>query len=163
TTPESLALLLTQPAWIDHLAAVRWVVVDEVHALAASKRGADLSLSLERLQACAADPVQRIGLSATCAPLATVASFLAGTDRPCTVARVGDDARWQLDIEPLPDGDRGFVGQLVERLTPELLRQRTVLIFTNARGLAERLTWALRRRFPEWAEQIAIHHSSLAV
>jgi ATP-dependent Lhr-like helicase len=162
TTPESLAVLLTQRTWIEHLASVRWLVVDEVHAFAGSKRGADLSLSLEWLQALARQPVQRIGLSATCAPLAAAASFLAGAGRPCTVARVGENGPPDLEVEPLPDGPGGFMTRLVDRLTPEIDRHRTVLVFTNARGLAERLTWALRHRFPELAEQITVHHSSLA-
>src|SRR6185369_3900256 len=85
TTPESLAVLLT-----DHRAAaffrdLRWLVVDEVHALAPCKRGADLSLSLERLEELVGSPLQRIGLSATCEPLATAASFLVGAGRPCAV------------------------------------------------------------------------------
>src|SRR5262249_33448805 len=88
TTPESLAVLLSQPAACDLFADLRWVVVDEVHALAPSKRGADLALSLERLQALAGPELQRIGLSATCAPLTEAARFLAGVERPCAFAQV---------------------------------------------------------------------------
>src|SRR5262249_43385676 len=72
TTPESLAVLLSQPAGAALFHDLRWVIVDEIHALAANKRGADLSLSLERLSALAGEQLQRIGLSATCAPLAEV-------------------------------------------------------------------------------------------
>src|SRR5262249_25109724 len=62
---------------------------------------------------------------------------------------------------PLPGGI-GFLRSLLDRLAPELTRNRTTLIFTNVRSLAERLTWALRRRFPQWDEQLAVHHGSLA-
>jgi ATP-dependent Lhr-like helicase len=175
TTPESLAVMLARREARDFFSSLNWVVVDEVHALAESKRGADLALSLERLDEIAGRRLQRIGLSATCAPLAEVARFLAGTDRPCTVAQTPEAAPLELRVEPLPwprrargdDGEsdrngRGFVGRLVERLLPELQANRTTLIFTNVRSLAERLAWALRNRLPDWAEQIAVHHSSLA-
>ena len=162
TTPESLAVLLCQPAALDLFRELRCVVIDEVHALAANKRGADLSLSLERLTALAGEGLQRIGLSATCAPLAEAAGFLAGTGRPCAVAQAADVAPLQLTIEPLEERRGGFVAQLLDRLGPELAANRTTLVFTNARGLAERLTWALRGRFPSWAEEIAAHHSSLS-
>jgi ATP-dependent Lhr-like helicase len=165
TTPESLAVLLTQAKWVANFTSLQWIVVDEVHSFAGNKRGADLSLTLERLEDIAAAPPQRIGLSATCAPLGVAARWLVGNDRTCTIARVSDAAPAQLEVEPLEQALEvypGFLGRLVERLVPELERNRTTLIFTNARGLAERLTWALRRRFPDWDDDIAIHHSSLA-
>ncbi len=175
TTPESLAVLLARREAATLFGGLTWVVVDEVHALAESKRGADLAVSLERLEEIAGMRLQRIGLSATCAPLAEVARFLFGAERPCTVARVGDGAPLELTVEPLPfpprtlDGEedggraaRGFLNRLVDRLLPELHANRTTLVFTNVRSLAERLAWALRNRLPEWAEQIGVHHSSLA-
>jgi ATP-dependent Lhr-like helicase len=177
TTPESLAVLLSQPTAADFFAGLRWVVVDEFHALVPNKRGADLALSLERLDAlCSpvAGPVQRVGLSATCAPLAIAARFLAGGHRTCRVAEVPESTPLQLTVEPLfPDegsessarnGPRtAFLTRLLDRLWPELELNWTTLIFTNVRGLAERLVWALRRRHPEWAEVVAVHHSSLAL
>jgi ATP-dependent Lhr-like helicase len=162
TTPESLAVMLAQPAVLACLSGVRWVVVDEVHALAGNKRGADLSLSLERLEEAALLPLQRIGLSATCAPRTVVATFLVGAGRPCTVAAVPEQRGFDLDIELLPEGERGFLQRLTERLVSEIECHTTTLIFTSARGLAERLTWSLRRQMPDCAEQIAVHHSSLA-
>src|SRR5437764_707067 len=92
TTPESLAVMLARREARDLFASLSWVVVDEVHALAESKRGADLALSLERLEEIAGRRLQRIGLSATCAPLAEVARFLVGVGRPCTVAQVAEGA-----------------------------------------------------------------------
>ncbi len=165
TTPESLAVMLSQPLARARLRTVRWVVVDEVHALAGSKRGADLTLSLERLEALAGRPLQRIGLSATCAPLADAARFLVGAGRTCTVAQVTDTARIDLAIEPLPESSlapAGFIERLLDRLDSELAQRRTTLIFANVRSLAERIAWALARRYPARAEAIAVHHSSLA-
>jgi ATP-dependent Lhr-like helicase len=167
TTPESLAVLLSQRFSDELFAALHWVVVDEVHALAGNKRGADLALSLERLTAMSDGTVQRIGLSATCRPVAEVARFLVGSDvlsqapRPCSIALVADAAPLALTIEPLEE-EGGFLNRLIERLEPELAANRTTLVFTNVRSLAERLSWGLRRRFPAWDDQIAAHHSSLA-
>jgi ATP-dependent helicase Lhr and Lhr-like helicase len=163
TTPESMAVLLTQPAAANLFGGLHWIIVDEVHSLVASKRGADLALSLERVQELAGGEVQRIGLSATCSPSAIGAHFLAGTSRPCAVAQVGEQTAMELRIEPLTDaGSQGFIAHVLQRLEPELLRNRTTLVFTNTRSLTERLAWALRRRFPNWSEEIAVHHSALA-
>jgi ATP-dependent Lhr-like helicase len=161
TTPESLAILLSQPVAADLFTGLRWVIVDEVHALAPTKRGADLAVSLERLESLAVDPLQRVGLSATCAPLEEAARFLVGTGRSCTVAQVPETAPLHLTIEPLEE-TAGFLRALVDRLQSELTANHTTLIFTNTRALAERLTWALTRQFPARTEQIAVHHSSLA-
>lgn len=161
TTPESLAVLLSQTAFAELFADLRFVIIDEVHALAPSKRGADLALSLERLDELAACRPQRVGLSATCAPPAEAARCLAGVGRACAVAQAAESAPLQVQVELLEQGP-AFLGQLVDRLGPELTSNRSTLVFTNARGLAERLAWALRRRHPAWDEEIAVHHSSLA-
>src|SRR5207244_8560285 len=92
TTPETLALLLTHPGAGDLFGGLRWVIVDEVHALAANKRGAALLLSLERLEA----NIQRIGLSATSTPLTEAGHFLVGAGRPCVLASVGDASPLEL-------------------------------------------------------------------
>ena len=78
TTPESLAIVLVAPKFRRHLKKVRWIIIDEIHELASSKRGAHLSLSLERLEEFVEGEIQRIGLSATIAPLEEVAKFLVG-------------------------------------------------------------------------------------
>jgi ATP-dependent Lhr-like helicase len=162
TTPESLAVLLAQPTAEELFADLRWLVIDEVHALAAGKRGADLSLSLERLTAVARQPVQRIGLSATCTPLPVAAEFLVGAGRPCAIAAVQETNPLELRVEPLAAYGSGFLKTLLDRLERELETNRTLLIFTNVRSLAERVTWGLRRRLPELVDQIAVHHSSLS-
>jgi ATP-dependent Lhr-like helicase len=161
TTPESLAVLLSHEWAPDLFANLGWVIIDEVHALAVNKRGCDLSLSLERLTHLVGGELQRVGLSATCAPAAEAARFLVGVGRPCAIAQVPATARLELTVELLAE-ETSFLTTLVARLERELRGNRSTLIFANARGLSERLSWALRRRFPEWAEQIAVHHSSLA-
>ena len=118
TTPESLAVLLSQPALLPLFAGLRWVVVDEVHALTPTKRGADLALSLERLSAIA-PTLQRVGLSATAAPLAEAARFLTGVNRSCTIAEVCEETSLDLRVVPLADGP-AFLADLIRRLTPEL-------------------------------------------
>jgi ATP-dependent Lhr-like helicase len=160
TTPESLAVMLSQAELLPLFADLRWVVVDEVHALAAGKRGADLALSLERLVQQCGEGLQRIGLSATATPLDQAAHFLAG-GRACTIAAAPTSAQMDLVILPLEPG-AAFLGQVLDRLEQELEQQRSTLIFTNTRSLAERLSWGLRRRRPDWSDQIAVHHSALA-
>lgn len=159
TTPESVAVLLSQPKAMHLFAGLRWVVVDEVHALAASKRGADLALSLERLTELAQGRLQRIGLSATATPLSEAARWL--TRERCAIARAGEATPLQLTIVPLEESGH-FLANLVDQLLTEIRANRATLVFTNNRRLAEQLNWALRRNLPEMQGQIAVHHSSLA-
>jgi ATP-dependent Lhr-like helicase len=104
TTPESLFLMLSSAA-AETLRGVRTVIVDEVHAIAGTKRGAHLALSLERLESGRAGvPLQRIGLSATVRPPERVARFLAGTDRPCVIVNPPSAKLTELDIRvPVED------------------------------------------------------------
>jgi ATP-dependent Lhr-like helicase len=167
TTPESLAVLLSQPGHAALWANLRWLLVDEVHALAGNKRGADLAVSLERLAFLTAGDPRRVGLSATATPLTEAAHFLVGPQRPCAIVRAPEREPPRITLSPLPEG-QGLVRALVDRLLPELGAWRASLIFTNTRGLAERLAWALRRRLgeatepPVRAEEVAVHHSALA-
>ncbi|MET0772162.1 MAG: DEAD/DEAH box helicase [Candidatus Limnocylindrales bacterium] len=121
TTPESLYLLLTSQAR-EALRSVRWVIVDEIHALAPTKRGAHLALSLERLAALTPEPPQRIGLSATQRPLEVVAGFLGGREpatgeaqgspRPVTIVDAG--VRKPLELEVVvPVEDMGRLGETI--------------------------------------------------
>jgi ATP-dependent helicase Lhr and Lhr-like helicase len=165
TTPESLSLLLSQTKWLPHLETVRWVIVDEIHSLAESKRGAHLALSLERLQALGGS-LQRIGLSATVAPLNEVAQYLVGTHRKCEVLDVSPAKKVDLRVySPLskdPYPPSGYTG---ERLIRELARlvqeNQTTLVFTNTRSGAEAATFWLHKEMPELANQIECHHASL--
>lgn len=168
TTPESLSLLLSQPAWHPLFAGVEHLIWDEVHALVPTKRGADLAVSAERLAAlCAGDPC-RVGLSATCRPAEAVARFLVGPTRPCRVIEAPDPAghrRPAIEVESLLRPDeaphRGLTyRRLVRRLEAEIRRHRTTVVFANTRAFAEKVTHDLRRR-ADPPESVAAHHSAI--
>jgi ATP-dependent Lhr-like helicase len=89
TTPETLAILLNSPKFVEKLATVRWVIVDEIHSMADTKRGVFLSLGLERLAEVTTQPFVRIGCSATVEPLDRIAEFLAGCENG-----VGREGAW---------------------------------------------------------------------
>ncbi|MBO2446620.1 DEAD/DEAH box helicase [Actinomadura barringtoniae] len=154
TTPESLFLILTSQAR-ESLRGVDTVIVDEVHAVAGTKRGAHLALSLERLDALLERPAQRIGLSATVRPVDEVAAFLGGP-RPARVVQPPSDKVFDLDIV-VPVEDLGEIAQFVDqsgdtdprqrsiwphvedRLLDLIQAHRSTLVFANSRRLAERL------------------------
>ncbi len=169
TTPESLAVLLSQPKWTPVLAKVRWVIIDEIHALADNKRGVHLSLSLERLDAlktAGAVPLQRIGLSATVAPLDQVAQFLVGTGGRCEVLDVSSakrlDIRLYTPLQKDPYPLAGFSGvRMIRALAKLVLKFRTTLVFTNTRSGAESATFRLKEALPDLAGRIECHHGSL--
>jgi ATP-dependent Lhr-like helicase len=167
TTPESLCLLLSQEKWLPVLSKARWLIVDEIHALAENKRGSHLSLSIERLAALASShPLQRIGLSATISPLPEVARFLAGTHGQCAIVDVSTKKRLELRVHtPLrknPYPEAGFTGErLVKELGGLIKKHQTTLVFSNTRSGAEGTTFWLKQSFPELADQIECHHASL--
>ncbi|MDR1711226.1 MAG: DEAD/DEAH box helicase [Propionibacteriaceae bacterium] len=140
TTPESLFLLLTSAAR-EGLANVETVIIDEVHAVAGTKRGAHLSLSLERLDELLRRPAQRVGLSATVRPVAEVARFLGGAQRTRVVAPPAAK-KWALDVVmPVPDvAAEGIFPAMEQRILELVLAHTSTLIFANSRRLAERLT-----------------------
>lgn len=169
TTPESLALLLTQQKWLPILSSVRWMIVDEIHALAENKRGAHLSLSMERLDHLVRESgghLQRIGLSATVAPLEEVGQFLVGTHRACEIVDVSTSKKVDLRVySPLgrdPYPPSGYTGQrLIRELARLITENRTTLVFSNTRSGAEAATFWLHQALPELAGQIECHHASL--
>ncbi|MBI6947862.1 DEAD/DEAH box helicase [Pseudomonas koreensis] len=165
TTPESLYVLLGSESGRKMLGSTRTVIIDEIHAIAAGKRGSHLALSLERLQALCAEPLTRIGLSATQKPIDAVARFLVGTDRPCEIIDIGHARPRDLGIEvppvPLSAVMANDVWELVYDRLADLAREhRTTLIFVNTRRLAERLSRHLSERLGKHA--VAAHHGSLA-
>ncbi|HMB08606.1 MAG TPA: DEAD/DEAH box helicase [Isosphaeraceae bacterium] len=169
TTPESLALLLSQVAWHEHWRTVRHLVVDEVHALVPTKRGADLAVSLERLAARAERDPSRLGLSATCRPAEPVARFLVGPARSCRVveAQAPPGAPpLDLRVESLLKADEGphrglTYRRLLRRLGQALGRNRTTVVFANTRAFTEKITHDLRRTRDLRPESVAAHHSAL--
>jgi ATP-dependent Lhr-like helicase len=189
TTPESLYLILGSQQR-ETLVSVDTVIVDEIHALAPSKRGAHLSLSLERLAAAATRDPQRIGLSATARPLDEVGRFLAG-DRPVDLVDTSVAPNLELEVRvPVPDMTRpdaapiapapaapgsilaeisrrdekpqtgGLWPAIYPRLLEEIRRHRSTIVFVNSRGLCERLA----QRLNELAEEdlVRAHHGSVA-
>ncbi len=187
TTPESLFLLLTSQAR-ETLRGIETVILDEVHAVAGTKRGAHMALSLERLEALVEAPFQRIGLSATQRPMDEIGRFVAGTGRDIRLVDAG--IRKELDLEVVvPVEDMRELGATAELSIPlladgvefgvgverssrsiwpsiypailELVRQhRSTIVFVNNRRLAERL--ALRINELAGEELARAHHGSLA-
>lgn len=165
TTPESLYLLLTSDSGRRALASTRTVIVDEIHALAANKRGAHLALSLERLEHLCARRPARIGLSATQKPIEEMAAFLAGVGRACTIVDAGHRRPCDLALE-VPDSPLEAVmsgdvwEQVYDRLAELVCEHRSTLVFVNTRRLAERVARALTERLGP--DAVTSHHGSLA-
>src|SRR5262249_20035130 len=177
TTPESLYLMLGSQARFG-LASVETIIVDEIHALAPSKRGAHLALSLERLVELAGKDPQRIGLSATARPLDEVARFLVG-DRPVTIVDATERPRLEVTIEvPVedmeaaagpelgelealqPDARRGMWRAIHPRLLELVRAHRSTIVFANSRRLCERLAQHLNELAGEGL--VRAHHGSIA-
>jgi len=178
TTPESLSLLLSQESWHAHWRGVEHIIVDEVHALTPTKRGADLAVSLERLAARAEHDPSRIGLSATCRPAEIVARFLVGPARTCHVVEAppppgAPPAQIEVEslIKPGESPHRGLsYRRLLRRLRKTISKNRTTVVFANTRAFAEKITHDLRRDLAvstsasnsaeaDWA--VVAHHSAL--
>lgn len=164
TTPESLYLLLTSASGRSMLSTVQEVIVDEIHAVAGSKRGSHLALSLARLDAMLQEPARRIGLSATQKPIREIADFLTG-GRPCRIVDTGHqrqrDLRLEIPRSPLSPVMANEVWEEIYNRLQELVEShKTTLIFVNTRRLAERLARHLAERLGETA--VTAHHGSLS-
>lgn len=163
TTPESLSSLLSQAAWRESLRP-ETVIVDEIHALAESKRGALMALCLERLEH-RAGRLQRIGLSATAHPADAISRLLAGS-RTVHVAAVNPARAHRLEIVCPPDDvDLPPAGYSPNRIAPTaaglVAKARSTLLFTSTRSAAEQLGLALEFLLPEAAGSIGVHHGSI--
>lgn len=183
TTPESLYLMLTSQVR-QILASVEYVIIDEVHAVAGTKRGAHLAVTLERLEAITVKPPQRIGLSATQRPLSTIGRFLAGGTiagdgawqaRPIELVDVASDKRFEIDIvvptedmtAPVqPDSDslepptRSIWPAVYPRLLELIQSHTSTILFANSRRLAERVSAELNRL--AGTDLTRAHHGSVA-
>jgi ATP-dependent Lhr-like helicase len=172
TTPESLYILLTAERSRNFLKTAETVILDEIHAVADDKRGAHLALSLERLDALAREPLQRVGLSATQRPIEEVARLLVGTHNisadglpRCTIVDAGHKRDLDLHIE-LPDQDLGPIvhnaiwAELFDKIVAQVKAHRTALVFVNTRRLVERVAHQLSERLGE--EKVGAHHGSLS-
>src|SRR5687767_13851419 len=168
TTPESLYLLLTAERSRQLLRTVRTIIVDEIHAVIGTRRGAHLALSLERLQHAAERPLVRIGLSATQKPVEEVARFLVGNDEArggCAIVDEGHRRTLDLALE-IPRSPLSAVmehevwEEYYDRLTELIGEHRTTLVFVNTRRMAERVARHLSERLGEHA--VTAHHGSLS-
>ncbi len=158
TTPETLVILLTQPKMLAALAALEWVIIDEVHELLSSERGSQLSLTIERLEINSKYPLTRVGLSATVGNFEEAAKFVVGTKRRCEIIRDTSVRKYDVDIRYV-DGTISDVAQKILDYVSEMNLDSPVLLFTNTRGEAEFLASVLRER----AEiPIEMHHGSLS-
>ncbi len=171
TTPETLQIILSGWLLRQHLQSLRWVVVDEVHELADSKRGSQMSLALERVRDLIGKDFQTIGLSATIGSPEKVAHFLAGANRPVEIIRVPVAKMVKLQViypEPTEEDSR-FAAKIYThpevaarlRIIRDLMSKRkSVLLFTNTRSISE----VLASRFKVWDVDfpVSIHHGSLA-
>ncbi len=181
TTPETLAILLNAPKFREHLRTVRYVVVDEIHALAAGKRGTHLAVSLERLEELTEESPTRIGCSATVEPLDAIADYLVGRERvsgsvgdpdgfeprPCELVDTRFVREFDLELRT-PAADlihtpRSVVTDRFYDALDELIRDHeNVLVFTNSRSGAERVLRDLRERYDYNETNSGCHHGSLS-
>lgn len=166
TTPESFYILLTAEKSRNMLKTIKTVIVDEIHGLADDKRGAHLSLSLERLEYLTNKPPVRIGLSATQKPIELVASFLTGNDRSKAVLiNIGHNKHMDLAVE-IPASELGAVAsneawdEIYDAIAAMAQQNRSTLIFANTRRIAERAAHHLGERLGQ--DKVAAHHGSLS-
>ena len=172
TTPESLYILMGSESGRQMLATTRTVIVDEIHAIAGTKRGAHLAVTLERLESLAGRKLTRVGLSATQKPIEDVARFLVGTRNlnadgtaDCTIIDAGHvrarDLQLEIPAAPLEAVMSGEVWtQVYDRLAELVSEHRTTLVFVNTRRQAERIARHLAERLGD--EQVTAHHGSMA-
>ncbi|MCF8796585.1 DEAD/DEAH box helicase [Xanthomonas campestris] len=170
TTPESLYVLLGSASGRSALRHVRTVIVDEIHAVAADKRGSHLALTLERLQRLAEQPITRVGLSATQKPIDTVAQFLVGVGEdgaaaPCEIVDIGYTRQRDLALAlpPTPlsvvlSNDQWL--QVYAEVAALAQQHRTTLVFVNTRRMAERAARHLGELLGK--QRVAAHHGSLS-
>ncbi len=162
TTPESLFILLTSEGGRKMLRRVKTLILDEIHAVAGSKRGSHLALSIARLEALVEGPLQKIGLSATVSPIEQVAQFLG---RDPKIIQIGHRREMDLAVE-VPRDELNSVASnemwkdIYDRLANLALEHRTTLVFVNTRRLSEKVAHHLAERLGETA--VLPHHGSLS-
>ncbi|RJS70897.1 ATP-dependent helicase [Methanophagales archaeon] len=184
TTPESAAIILNAPKFRLHLKKLDYVIVDEIHEIADSKRGAHLSITLERLQNFCSSEFTRIGMSATISPLEEVAKFLVGysesegegeglEQRDCLIADVSFAKELELSVivplnfifvqSDVAKQDTDTTAALYEKVKELVEKHESTLIFTNTRSGAERVSYKLAKMVGEVdKDKIGTHHGSLS-
>ncbi len=171
TTPESLYLLLTSAGGRSLIASVKTLIIDEIHAVLGDKRGAHLALSVQRLDALVAGPLQRIGLSATQKPIEIVAKYLVGSDNihadkaDCVIIDAGHRRKLELSLEVPKSPMTALMSnevweELYARVVELISSHDTTLIFVNTRRLAERLAMSLGQHIGD--QHVSSHHGSMS-
>jgi len=160
TTPESLALLLAMESYRKTMRSIETVIVDEVHALASNKRGAQLSLLLESLEEIVDQPFARIGLSATISPLDRIARYLAGSDRPCDIVDARGLRSIAIDVVAPFGGATATLATVARTAARLTQKERTTLVFTNVRSQAEIVAHQMDQAMLVDG-RIGVHHSAL--
>ena len=158
TTPETLVILLTQKKMLDALSEIEWVIIDEVHELLSNERGAQLSLSLERLQLNSKSDITRVGLSATIGNIEETAKFVVGTKRKCKIIKDTSIRKYDVEIKYIDGTISDVADSIIEYIT-KLDLNSPVLLFTNTRGEAEFLASILKEKS---TINIELHHGSLS-
>ncbi|MHA1359259.1 MAG: DEAD/DEAH box helicase [Candidatus Helarchaeota archaeon] len=171
STPETLQALLTGKRIRNHLRAIKWVIVDEIHELVDSKRGIQLTIGLERLRELTETDFQRIGLSATIGSPKIIAQFLQGSSTPVKIISVPFEKDITITVEsPLPSSETmNLTKKLmttpdtiarIQRIVELVESHQNVLIFVNTRQQAEILASRMKLYKPPF--QFAVHHGSLS-
>lgn len=171
TTPETLQAILVGRRMVEHLKNIRWLIVDEIHEFADDKRGAQLTLALERLSSLALRDFQRIGLSATVGDPSIISRFLVGRGRSVSIIKAGFFKHMDITVESpnpseydnklserllIPPGSISRINHILKTIK----NYRSTLIFTNTREHAESLASKMRMLDPHL--QIGVHHGSIA-
>ena len=169
TTPESLALILEAPKFKESFQNIEWLILDEIHDICDSKRGAFLSLTMERLRGFCDTDFTRIGLSATMAPIEAIAGYLVGVDpggETRDVTLIESSSKKVLDLKVIcPTEDMtALSSDIVNSMMYDTLKELidthdTTLVFTNTRSGAESVVYKLKER---GLDSIEVHHSSLS-
>jgi Lhr-like helicase/DNA-binding Lrp family transcriptional regulator len=168
TTPESLSLVLSTRKFSEKFVGVEWVIIDEIHDLCSSKRGTLLSLALEHLQARVGEPLTRVGLSATQAPIEEIAGFLVGSEedevRDVNIVQVNPEKEVDLQVLiPVDDLEKATYkdaeAEMHKMLVGLVKEHQTTLIFTNTRAATETLVMKLKEL---GIQHVAAHHGSMS-
>ena len=158
TTPETIVILLTQQKMLDALSDLEWIIIDEVHELLSSERGAQLSLSIERLEFNSKFPLTKIGLSATVGNFEDAGKFVVGTKRKCEIIRDTSVRKYDVSIKYV----EGTISDVADKLLDYILElnlDSPILLFANTRGEAEFLASILKEKT---SIPIELHHGSLS-
>lgn len=158
TTPESLAIILTNQKLLSSLKNLEWIIIDEIHEIISSKRGSHLTISLERMSVYSQDRSKRIGLSATLADYSAASKFLVGNDNQCEVLIDKSTRDYDIKLKTINGSMVTAAEKILEYIKTEKI-EGSILIFTNTRDEAELLGTILKKQNEI---SVDVHHGSLS-